>query len=235
MASCPSKASRMHSLLWEVCAGNHQPHRPLERLLIDATKFGVTCYNFLARGSPVGPQSEDCLIANVWTGANQTDELRPVMAFIYGGGFEFGSSNNPTNDGTKFAGDGVYLGQLQLPSLGTLVSSRFRNSTARVQTPEISDFRVRLWRCAGSSRILLLVIILKPRLIRLDRCHRRNEKERAVPPEKCGRYAQCFQRLLLSAVVGSQFNLQSQTSASAPGYAHAHARSLKRTPPFNAM
>lgn len=76
---------------------------------IDATKFCPTCYSFLAGGPPVGPQSEDCLIANVWTGANQADELCPVMIFIYGGGFEFGSSNNPTYDSTKFAGDGVIL------------------------------------------------------------------------------------------------------------------------------
>jgi para-nitrobenzyl esterase len=31
------------------------------------------------------------------------------MVFIYGGGFEFGSSINPTYDGTKFAEDGVIL------------------------------------------------------------------------------------------------------------------------------
>lgn len=31
------------------------------------------------------------------------------MVFIYGGGFEFGSSNNPTYDGTKFAEEGVVL------------------------------------------------------------------------------------------------------------------------------
>jgi para-nitrobenzyl esterase len=57
----------------------------------------------------VGPQSEDCLTANIWTGANKSTELRPVMVFIYGGGFEFGSSNQPTYDGTKFAEDGVVL------------------------------------------------------------------------------------------------------------------------------
>lgn len=31
------------------------------------------------------------------------------MVFIYGGGFEFGSSNNPTYDGTNFAEEGVVL------------------------------------------------------------------------------------------------------------------------------
>ena len=60
----------------------------------------------------MGPQSEDYLTAKVWTGANQTNELRPVMVFIYGGGFEFGSSNNPAYDSTKFAEDGVILARL---------------------------------------------------------------------------------------------------------------------------
>jgi para-nitrobenzyl esterase len=32
-----------------------------------------------------------------------------VTVFIYGGGFEFGSSINPTYDGTKFAEDGGIL------------------------------------------------------------------------------------------------------------------------------
>ena len=82
---------------------------PSSRTPIDATKFGATCWNFLVGGPPVGPQSEDCLTANIWTGANKTTELRPVMVFIYGGGFEFGSSSSPTYDGTKFAQDGVVL------------------------------------------------------------------------------------------------------------------------------
>ena len=76
---------------------------------VNATTFGPACYSFLAGGPPVGPQSEDCLTANIWTGAQQKNEQLPVMVFIYGGGFEFGSSNNPTYDGTHFAEQGVVL------------------------------------------------------------------------------------------------------------------------------
>ena len=76
---------------------------------VNSTTFGPACWTFLAGGPPIGPQSENCLTANVWTGAQQTTELRPVMVFFYGGGFQFGSSSNPTYDGSKFAGEGVVL------------------------------------------------------------------------------------------------------------------------------
>src|SRR5262249_44878805 len=32
-------------------------------------------------------RSEDCLYANVWTSANSANDRRPVMVWIYGGGF----------------------------------------------------------------------------------------------------------------------------------------------------
>lgn len=58
-----------------------------------------------------GPQeiSEDCLYLNVWTGAKQADEMRPVMVWIYGGGFGIGMTSTPTYDGTNLANKGVVL------------------------------------------------------------------------------------------------------------------------------
>jgi para-nitrobenzyl esterase len=58
-----------------------------------------------------GPQeiSEDCLYLNVWTGAKMADEKRPVMVWIYGGGFGIGMTSTPTYDGTNLAKDGVVL------------------------------------------------------------------------------------------------------------------------------
>ncbi len=53
--------------------------------------------------------SEDCLYLNVWTGAKQADEKRPVMVWIYGGGFGIGMTSTPTYDGTNFAKKGVVL------------------------------------------------------------------------------------------------------------------------------
>lgn len=58
-----------------------------------------------------GPQeiSEDCLYLNVWTGAEKIDEKRPVMVWIYGGGFGIGMTSSPAYDGTNLAKKGVIL------------------------------------------------------------------------------------------------------------------------------
>ena len=58
-----------------------------------------------------GPQeiSEDCLYLNVWTGAKKRDEKRPVMVWIYGGGFGFGMTSPPIYDGTNLAKKGAVL------------------------------------------------------------------------------------------------------------------------------
>ena len=58
-----------------------------------------------------GPQkvSEDCLYLNVWTGAKNVNEKRPVMVWIYGGGFGIGMTSSPTYDGTNLAKRGVVL------------------------------------------------------------------------------------------------------------------------------
>jgi para-nitrobenzyl esterase len=48
------------------------------------------------------PMSEDCLSLNIWSpGADH--EKRPVMVWIHGGGFTFGSAFEPWYDGTSFA------------------------------------------------------------------------------------------------------------------------------------
>jgi para-nitrobenzyl esterase len=58
-----------------------------------------------------GPQiiSEDCLYLNVWTGAKNPGEKRPVMFWIYGGGFGIGMTSTPTYDGSNLAKKGVVL------------------------------------------------------------------------------------------------------------------------------
>ncbi len=58
-----------------------------------------------------GPQkiSEDCLYLNVWTGAKKPGEKRPVMVWIYGGGFGIGMTSTPAYDGANLAKKGVVL------------------------------------------------------------------------------------------------------------------------------
>lgn len=53
--------------------------------------------------------SEDCLYLNVWTGAKDAGERRPVMVWIYGGAFNGGWSGDAVSDGTNLAKKGVVL------------------------------------------------------------------------------------------------------------------------------
>jgi len=60
--------------------------------------------------SPERAPSEDCLFLNVWAPAGAAPGAKlPVMFWIYGGGFVFGSSALPNTSGTQFAKNGVLL------------------------------------------------------------------------------------------------------------------------------
>jgi para-nitrobenzyl esterase len=53
--------------------------------------------------------SEDCLYLNVWTGARSARDKRPVMVWIYGGGYYRGSGSLPMYDGEALARKGVVV------------------------------------------------------------------------------------------------------------------------------
>ena len=42
---------------------------------------------------------EDCLYLNIWKGNKPTSEKKPVMVWVYGGGFEVGGTTDPQYDG----------------------------------------------------------------------------------------------------------------------------------------
>jgi len=69
-----------------------------------ATEYAPRC----TQGGPGGANantpssSEDCLYLNVWTTAESAADLRPVMVWLYGGGFFGGAGSEP-----RYAGDGL--------------------------------------------------------------------------------------------------------------------------------
>ncbi|GAB3170825.1 carboxylesterase/lipase family protein [Telluribacter humicola] len=56
---------------------------------------------------PKEPISEDCLYLNVWSGAKSAQEKRPVLVWIYGGGFNSGGTAVPIYDGEAMARKGI--------------------------------------------------------------------------------------------------------------------------------
>lgn len=54
-------------------------------------------------------QSEDCLYLNVWAPRASSQQKRPVMIWIHGGGFTTGSGHQAAYDGTELARRGVVL------------------------------------------------------------------------------------------------------------------------------
>lgn len=86
-----------------------QPAQPWSGVL-DGSRFGPDCpqpaeYPEL-RGSGM---SEDCLRLNVWTPAKASTDKLPVMVWIHGGGFRYGSGSHPTYDGEALARRGVVV------------------------------------------------------------------------------------------------------------------------------
>ena len=57
----------------------------------------------------LGEIGEDCLYLNVWSAATSPDERRPVMVWIHGGGFVYGSGRLPMFDGENLARRGVVV------------------------------------------------------------------------------------------------------------------------------
>ena len=76
----------------------------------DASRFGDSCLTaWSADPAARLPRSEDCLTLNVWTGTMAASERRPVMVWLHGGGFQFGTSASPQFEGSPLARKGVVV------------------------------------------------------------------------------------------------------------------------------
>jgi para-nitrobenzyl esterase len=79
----------------------------------DASKFGANCAQAgwpRGSGAIAEGSSEDCLFLNLWIPAGTKPGAKlPVMVWIHGGAFVFGSGSQPDNYGNQFAKQGVIL------------------------------------------------------------------------------------------------------------------------------
>jgi para-nitrobenzyl esterase len=85
------------------------------------TDFSPSCPQ--PKQQDTGKFSEDCLYLNVWTTAENQDKRLPVMVWIHGGAFNFGSASQPEYNGKNLAKKGVVVVTINyhLGPLGFLV------------------------------------------------------------------------------------------------------------------
>ena len=74
----------------------------------NASLFGHDCMQIATRNhAPEATYAEDCLFLNVWRPVQESTKQLPVMVWIHGGAFINGGSSDYSQDGTKFARQGI--------------------------------------------------------------------------------------------------------------------------------
>ncbi|MEZ5070116.1 MAG: carboxylesterase family protein [Bacteroidales bacterium] len=108
-------------------AGAPQSALPWEGIK-NTTKFAPAAFQ---GGYPPSGKSEDCLYLNVWTPVASAEEQLPVLVWIYGGGFSFGSTAEPVYSGEKLAKKGVVFVSLayRVGQLGFLAHPELRDES----------------------------------------------------------------------------------------------------------
>lgn len=103
---------------------------------VDATRFGHVAPQLTNPALNLGPdavQDEDCLFLNVWRPAADPETARPVMIWLHGGAYTFGSSSQPMYDARNLVTTGdvlVVTVNYRIGALGFLDLSSFSTSDA---------------------------------------------------------------------------------------------------------
>lgn len=103
----PFAAAPVGDLRWK----EPQPVKPWKGVR-EATEFAHHCMQGPIYGDMKFPDpgpSEDCLHLNVWTPTKSATAKLPVMVWIYGGGFQAGSTSEPRQNGEFLARKGVVV------------------------------------------------------------------------------------------------------------------------------
>jgi para-nitrobenzyl esterase len=70
------------------------------------SELGKALQAIYPTAAEVAAQSEDCLYLNIWTPDSEKQRRRPVMVWLHGGGFAYGSGAWPIYDGANLAAHG---------------------------------------------------------------------------------------------------------------------------------
>jgi para-nitrobenzyl esterase len=106
--------------------------------VVDATTFGPACPQPPLPNVPLdlgAPQSEDCLLLNIWASSDtEPGDGKPVMVWLHGGAYILGSGSQPLYDGRRLASSGdivVVTLNYRLGALGFLDLSSFNTARRR--------------------------------------------------------------------------------------------------------
>ena len=102
----PFAAPPFGEALWQL----PKPAVPWDGVL-SCADYGPICpqpeIDFQAMSMGAEVQGEDCLRLNIWTPTTEAGANLPVMVWVHGGAYLFGSGSAPGNQGHTFSRDGV--------------------------------------------------------------------------------------------------------------------------------